>query len=152
MWALLFFKCLWLLPWVRLYWQQFGEHMASTRNSPSVVSIEASTSSASVNQNAKGLLQKRIRYCIAIRKRFSSFSFQSGISCDWGLSQSVKFCSKFIGLMWLPPKFRKCRFCHLLIREKMEYIWIRSKCALQARQNTAQLVKTHGDTTHINAW
>ena len=29
------------LPWVWLYWQQFGEHIASTRNSSSAASIEA---------------------------------------------------------------------------------------------------------------
>ena len=47
--------------------------MASTINSPSVASIEASTSSASVNQNTKDLPGKRTRSCIAIRERFFFF-------------------------------------------------------------------------------
>ena len=43
--------------------------MASTRNSPSVASIEVSTNSASVNQNVKDQPEKRISYS-AIRARF----------------------------------------------------------------------------------
>ena len=43
-----------ILTWVWLHWKQWcGQYMNSTKNSPSVASIEASTSSASVNQSAK---------------------------------------------------------------------------------------------------
>ena len=44
--------------------------MSSTRNSSSVACIEASTSSASVNQNAKDQQEKRIRSSVTIRARF----------------------------------------------------------------------------------
>ena len=44
--------------------------MYSTRSSSSVACIEASLSSASVNQNAKDQQEKRIRSSVTIRARF----------------------------------------------------------------------------------
>ena len=90
-WAPILFNCLWLVSWLQLYWRQFGGNMASTRNSPSAASIKVSTSSASVNQNAKYHPEKRISSSVAICARIFPPPFRVSWLGDWHMNQLVLF-------------------------------------------------------------
>ena len=119
-WAPLLLKCLWFVPWVRLYWQQFGEQIASTRNSPPIASIETIKSKSVKRkrqpQRIKVRRKKRIRSCVAIRARLFSISSRARWVCDWHMDQSVDFWSRDFGLMRPRPKFGK--------REIIANIWL----------------------------
>ena len=84
-----FTKCQWFVPWVRLYWQQFGEHIASTRNSPPIASIETITSKASVNHNAKDQEEKKDPFLCSIFARdfFQFLLEQDGFEIDVWINQ-----------------------------------------------------------------
>ena len=86
--------CLWFVPRVRLYRQQFRENMAWTRNSPTVASIEAS-----VDQNANDQLEKIIRSSVAIRARFLYIFFLEWDGFVIDMNHSVNFWSMDFSLM-----------------------------------------------------
>ena len=67
--------------------------MNSTKNSPSDASIEASTSSVSVNQSGRGANRPEIRRVIIVR------TWQM-TTCGWLLGSSTHRINKK-GLMWL---------------------------------------------------
>ena len=127
-WAQLLLKCLCFVPWVRLYWQQFGKHIASTRILlPSQVSKPSIVTQATTTTQLKGRKEKRIRSCVAIRARlFSIYSWKRWV-CDWRMDQSVDFWPKDIRLMLPRPKFGNTKLLPIIdLRKKLKFILIRS--------------------------
>ena len=88
------------------------KQIASTWNYPSITSIKASTSSASVDQNAlRSARKKKFRSCVVLILARSLVIlprlFRARWVCDWRMKQSVKFWSKNTSLMRPSPKFGK---------------------------------------------